>query len=277
MARYFSPHLINEPPLLVLPSLAAKVGINHAILLQQMHYWLRGSKHEHDGHTWVYNSYAEWQKQLPWLTVRGVRKVIGDLERDGYIVSGTFNRMAFDKTKWYRIDYAAVCGIEQTMCHEVSDDGPEMADDVSSGDTSEVAQSDTPIPETTQETTNTHSASAQKGRDRLSERFDRFWSVYPRKKAKGDARARWSKIKPSEELTERMIAAVEAQCRSTEWQEDNGKYIPYPATWLNQERWEDEDSVPTGVRRNGPPTDDPRYYGTEGMKRWREEQAEVAQ
>lgn len=74
-----------------------------------------------------------------------------------------------------------------------------------------------------------------------------------------------------------MIAAVEAQCRSTEWQEDNGKYIPYPATWLNQERWEDEDSVPTGVRRNGPPTDDPRYYGTEGMKRWREEQAEVAQ
>ena len=25
-----------------------------------------------------------------------------------------------------------------------------------------------------------------------------------------------------------------------DWKKQNGKYIPYPSTWLNQKRWEDE-------------------------------------
>lgn len=245
MARYFSPHLINEPPLLVLPSLAEKVGINHAILLQQMHYWLRGSKHEHDGHKWVYNSYADWQKQLPWMTVRGVRKVIGDLERDGYIVSGTFNRLAFDKTKWYRIDYAAVCGIEQTMCHEVSDD-------VSSGDTSEVAQSDTPIPETTQETNNKNISKARSGRQRspnYTESFESFWVAYP--SGYGNKKAtfeQWKRINPDDALREEIMAGLERWKASRRWQEG---YVKSAHIWLRDRWWEDEVPAdkPGGTRK----------------------------
>lgn len=154
-----SAHIINEPPLLVLPSLAKKIGINHAILLQQMHYWLRTSKHKKGGHTWVYNTYEEWQEQLPWLSTRGIRKLISDLERDGYIVVANHNRAKFDQTKWYRIDYSrlnrdfsdvsqSVTSSDtecQTMWHEVSDE-------VTQNDTSDVAQSVTPIPETTETT-----------------------------------------------------------------------------------------------------------------------------
>jgi len=33
---------------------------------------------------------------------------------------------------------------------------------------------------------------------------------------------------------------VEAQKRSRQWVESDGKYIPHPATWLNQGRWDDE-------------------------------------
>lgn len=72
------------------------------------------------------------------------------------------------------------------------------------------------------------------------ERFNRFWEVYPKKVGKGAARKSWDKCRPSEELTARMIAAVRQQAQSDQWRRDGGQYIPNPATWLNQERWEDE-------------------------------------
>ena len=57
--------LISEPPLIVLPSLARLVGLNEAIILQQVHYWLQRSSNIKDGHRWVYNSYPNWYKQMP--------------------------------------------------------------------------------------------------------------------------------------------------------------------------------------------------------------------
>lgn len=71
------------------------------------------------------------------------------------------------------------------------------------------------------------------------ERFERFWACYPRKVGKGNARKIFAKLKPSEEMLGRMILAVELAKQSPQWQRDGGQYIPYPATWLNQERWED--------------------------------------
>jgi len=37
-----------------------------------------------------------------------------------------------------------------------------------------------------------------------------------------------------------MMTALETQKASEKWLKDNGQYIPNPATWLNQRRWEDE-------------------------------------
>jgi len=37
-----------------------------------------------------------------------------------------------------------------------------------------------------------------------------------------------------------MINAIELAKKSEDWIEENGKYIPHPATWLNQKRWTDE-------------------------------------
>lgn len=71
------------------------------------------------------------------------------------------------------------------------------------------------------------------------ERFERFWSAYPRKVGKGECRRIWLKLKPSEELTQTMLSAVEAAKGCDQWRRDGGQYIPYPSTWLNQGRWED--------------------------------------
>ena len=74
----------------------------------------------------------------------------------------------------------------------------------------------------------------------LQERFDRFWAVYPKKTAKQGALSAWQKLKPDNELTEKILLALERQKKSVQWQRDNGQYIPYPASWLNGRRWEDE-------------------------------------
>lgn len=74
--------------------------------------------------------------------------------------------------------------------------------------------------------------------------FDRFWMAYPRKVAKPAALAAFAKIAPDEATLERMLAALAKQSRADGWLKDNGKFIPHPATWLNQRRWEDEDVPP---------------------------------
>ena len=47
-------------------------------------------------------------------------------------------------------------------------------------------------------------------------------------------------MKASAPTVDSVIEAVERQKRSDQWTRDNGQYIPHPATWLNQGRWEDE-------------------------------------
>ena len=56
--------LIADVPLVVLPKLAEKIGLNEAIFLQQLHYRLEHAKYEIDGHRWVYNTVSDWSKQF---------------------------------------------------------------------------------------------------------------------------------------------------------------------------------------------------------------------
>lgn len=83
---------------------------------------------------------------------------------------------------------------------------------------------------------------------RLEEWFDEFWSRYPRKVSKSEAKKAFLRINPDQELFEKILAGVESAKKTDQWREDRGQYIPHASTWLHQERWNDE--YPTGV---GPP------------------------
>lgn len=74
------------------------------------------------------------------------------------------------------------------------------------------------------------------------ESFDLFWNAYPKgkRKAKQAALKAWNKLNPDDMLLKNILSALEAQTKSEQWTKDNGKFIPYPATWLNDMRWEDE-------------------------------------
>ena len=71
--------------------------------------------------------------------------------------------------------------------------------------------------------------------------FSQWWQAYPRKVAKDKALESWKKRKPTKEKAAEMLAAIQSQCRAGHFRGHDGKdYIPYPATWLNQGRWQDE-------------------------------------
>lgn len=70
--------------------------------------------------------------------------------------------------------------------------------------------------------------------------FAMFWKAYPRKKDKANAEKAFKKVKVSVDV---LIDAIEKQKMTPDWNKENGKYIPYPATWLNGRRWEDEIEV----------------------------------
>ena len=78
--------------------------------------------------------------------------------------------------------------------------------------------------------------------------FAAFWDAYPKKKGKGYAEAAFAKAITKTDL-HTMLTALQTHKKSTDWQKDGGQYIPYPATWLNGQRWEDEASeTETGYR-----------------------------
>lgn len=79
-----------------------------------------------------------------------------------------------------------------------------------------------------------------KTENKQQEYFSIFWASYPKKVGKGAAEKSWKKIKPTKDLLEKMLNAIETAKQSMQWNKDNGQYIPNPATWLNQKCWEDE-------------------------------------
>ena len=70
--------------------------------------------------------------------------------------------------------------------------------------------------------------------------FEEFWNAYPRKQAKGAAERAWAKLRPDAQLRATILTAIQRAMTSADWTKDNGQFIPHPATWLNQKRWEDE-------------------------------------
>ena len=103
-----SPLLINEPPLQVLPSLAVVVGLNEAIVLQQIHYWMQRSDTRINGHVWVYNSVTQWKQQFPFWSDDTIARALKSLRKSGALVAEQLSKDPRDRSLFYRIDYRKI-------------------------------------------------------------------------------------------------------------------------------------------------------------------------
>ncbi len=106
--------LINEPPLLVLPSLAKAIGLNDAIITQQLHYWLENPKAgvEREGFKWIFNTYDEWQENFPFWSVSTIKRTFLDLEEKGVVISAQMDAKSRDMRKYYRLNYEKLAEYE---------------------------------------------------------------------------------------------------------------------------------------------------------------------
>jgi len=112
--------LINENPLQVLPTLACAIGLNEAIVLQQIHYWMNISQNIHDGRRWVYNSIPSWQAQFPFWSGSTVKRALANLEKMQMVYTANYNSDSWDKTKWYSVNYESLADMEAKV-YSVSD------------------------------------------------------------------------------------------------------------------------------------------------------------
>jgi hypothetical protein len=113
----------------VLPSLAKLIGLNEALMLQQIHYWERRSANEAEGHKWVWNTYEDWQAQFPFWSLDTIQRTILALERPFkpsakdkrpergplLVARKDLNTLKFDRTKWYRVDREELSRLESLL------------------------------------------------------------------------------------------------------------------------------------------------------------------
>lgn len=107
--------LIDEQPIMFLPSLAKALGsCERAIVLQQIHWLLRlpNSGRDADGYHWVWGTYDEWVRDYftMWSPLT-LAKVIRGLESMGVLVSTQLRAKEHDRTKFYRINYETLDSI----------------------------------------------------------------------------------------------------------------------------------------------------------------------
>lgn len=80
-------------------------------------------------------------------------------------------------------------------------------------------------------------AEERQRRDRQARDFETFYAAYPKKRNRPDAVKAFSKVAVPVEV---LVTAIERLLKSDEnWIKDGGRYIPYPASWLNAEGWND--------------------------------------
>ena len=173
--------LIDDYPLIILPELAVAIGLNEAIVLQQIHYWVENYRREgdknhfRDGRYWIYNSLPDWQEQFPFWAESTIKRAIASLRKPheakdpssrvsrGPLISVThkYNRAGFDRTNWYTINYEELSlvatkvtgglnrrsGQNDPTIRSKRPDGPGQNEPM------EQAILTRPIPETTTETT----------------------------------------------------------------------------------------------------------------------------
>lgn len=101
-------------------NIAEKYGINAAIILQNMYYWIEknraNEKHFHDGYYWTYNSLKAFEELFPYMSNKQIRGALEKLEEEGIIVCGNYNNSTYDRTKWYAITEAGYELFQEGKC-----------------------------------------------------------------------------------------------------------------------------------------------------------------
>ncbi|EJA8464718.1 hypothetical protein MWW89_005305, partial [Escherichia coli] len=99
--------LMTSQPIVINRDLACRIGLNEAIVLQQLHYWLNetNSGTEHGGIRWVYNTTEQWLEQFPFWSESTLKRTFASLKSLGVLRREQLNKSKRDMTNFYTINY----------------------------------------------------------------------------------------------------------------------------------------------------------------------------
>ena len=154
-------YLFNENPVVIDRELATVIGLNEAIILQQMQYWIKKSTHEIDDKTWIYNSVSQWKEQFPFWSESTIDRTIRSLDKLGLLFIGNYNRDRRDRTKWYSINYSQLDNIMKNAFSQNDECNLSNCDNaISQDDLMQDVNLTKPLPKiTTEITTNNNTSS----------------------------------------------------------------------------------------------------------------------
>lgn len=149
--KHGSEFLAGDISVKIVPDdLAILIGVDQTMMLCQIDFWIQNHKddeHFRDGRYWIYESYDDWKKQFPYWGKTKIREIIRKLKEKGLIITGNYNKMSGDNTKWYAVNYDLLDKmisqkkmIDNTHLSE-SDTGP-----LSESDTWHLSENGRPIP-----------------------------------------------------------------------------------------------------------------------------------
>lgn len=99
--------LMPSRPIVINPDLAYSIGLNEAIALQQVNYWLKetNSGLERDGVRWIYNTNEQWLEQFPFWSESTLKRTFTRLKTLGVLKIEQLNKSQRDMTNYYTINY----------------------------------------------------------------------------------------------------------------------------------------------------------------------------
>jgi hypothetical protein len=84
---------------------AVRYGLNESILIYIFKFWLNKNKANnnnfHDNHYWTFNSIKALSELFPFWSVDQIRNILKSLVNQGVLITGNYNKIAYDRTKWY--------------------------------------------------------------------------------------------------------------------------------------------------------------------------------
>ena len=99
--------LMPSRPIVINPDLAYSIGLNEAIALQQVNYWLKETTSglERDGVRWIYNTNEQWLEQFPFWSESTLKRTFTRLKQLGVLKVEQLNKSQRDMTNYYTINY----------------------------------------------------------------------------------------------------------------------------------------------------------------------------
>ncbi len=285
--------LFNFRPLVVNPELATRIGLNEAIVLQQVNYWINDKEQgvNFEGRRWVFNSYESWVKQFPFWSADTVKRAFTSLVKQGCLDVEQLNKSQHDRTNYYTINHD--CALLNDAEHMPSSNGancPDRQAQAAPMDEGKNARSLTVT--TTKTTTETNSIGtpakaaepSRNAKQDYSPEFEEAWQAYPKRSGGNPKTSAWKSwsariregVKPADMLAgvQRYASYVTATGKA------NSEYVKQASTFFGPDHhfaeiWtapaSQQRSTPAQSRHSG---FSERDYGTTTTPYWAKGAAE---